>query len=289
MMNADDLSAAALAMLSTPVLRSAMTRQQRSSAASQAVLRLVDLGLARGITTIRSLIWRCDRWLEKNHRSDVVYRKAVVTQMLDAVGGTLLPEFRANRSFADFLSVSQQLHAVEIKSDLDNTSRLATQLADYQKIAPFVSVIGSQCLINRLTSDSCIGSVGLHWLDESGVVHTLRPAEPDTSNLDSSVMMRSLRRSEYLAALAELGIFLPSLPNTRVFSSAMDATRNIDPALYYEAFSAQLRQRRPRAGRSAIARLPAPVRPAVWRLNPTTRQLSLLHRWLDQEVTYVHA
>lgn len=288
-MNTDELSAAALAMLSTPVLRSAMTRQQRSSTASQAVLRLVDLGLTRGISTIRSLIWRCDRWLEKHHRSDVVYRKAVVTQMLDTVNGILLPEFRANRSFADFLSVSEELHAIEIKSDLDNTSRLATQLADYQKIAPLVSVIGSHCLIDRLTSNSYIESVGLHWLDEAGIVHMLRPAKPNTSNLNSAVMMRSLRRSEYLESLAELGVLLPNLPNTLVFSSAMDVTRNIDPDLYYKAFSAQLRKRKPRAGRSAIGRLPAPVRPAVWRLNPTAKQLVLLHRWLDQEVPYVHA
>lgn len=280
-------STAAIAILSAPVLRSAMEAPR--CLADRAVRTLVESGFAEGVLTVRSLIWRCHRWLTRYHRGDVVYRKAVVTEMLAYERGILLPEFRADRSFVDFLSVSDHLHAVEIKSDLDNASRLARQLVDYRKIAPLVSVIGAGYIVDRLASDSRFSSVGLHQLDEGGRLQALRMASFDPMFLDSEAMMRSLRRVEYLCVLAELGVELPALPNTRLFSAAMKRAIAVDPALYYVAFSSQLRKRKPRAGRTAIAKLPAPVRPAIWQLDPTSTQIFRLHQWLDQEVSYVYA
>lgn len=282
------LAPSAAAMLSAPVLRSAMGGRQHSLA-DRTVRALLECGFAEGVSTVRSLIWRCDRWLTRYHRGDVVYRKAMVTEILASERGIILPEFRANRSFVDFLSVSDRLHAVEVKSDLDNASRLVSQLLDYKRIAPLVSVIGSRRIVDRMVDDDRFPSVGLYWIDDTDALRSIRAASPDTDSLDSETMMRSLRRTEYLGVLDELGLVLPTLPNTRVFSAAMQLARGVDPARYYVGFLSQLRKRKPRAGRSAIAKLPAPVRPAIWQLDPTAPQISRLHYWIDQEVSYVYA
>ena len=86
--------------------------------------------------------------------------------------------------------------------------------------------------------------------------------------------MRSLRRAEYLRVLSALGVTVPDLPNTRVFSYALSASRNLDPFVFHNAVAEQLRERKPRAGRSLIARLPEPVRPTVLKLDPTRQQVS---------------
>ncbi|MCV7516985.1 sce7726 family protein, partial [Micrococcus luteus] len=110
----------------------------------------------------------------------------------------LLPEFRVGRSIVDFLTVTDSLHAVEIKSDLDNTSRLDSQLHDYQKIAPLVSVMASKRVVERVLAAPEFQSVGLHWLDTNGRVQSVRDARFSREHLDSEVLMRSLRRAEYL-------------------------------------------------------------------------------------------
>lgn len=288
-MTDDRWGGAAAALLSAPVLRSAMGNDSQQLKATAAVSKLVESGFAEGAKTVRSLIWRCDRWLAKHHRSDVVFRKAIATEMLQSVGGILLPEFRIDRSKVDFLSVSDHLHAIEVKSDLDNDSRLAKQLDDYVKVAPFISIVGSERIIESVSVDLRFESVGLRWIDEGGGLQLARPAVFDTARLDSETMMRSLRRSEYLEILFRLGTPLPVLPNTLVFSAASEASRTVSPLRFYEEFIVQLRKRKPRAGLSAISKLPAPVRPAVWQLDPTIRQVSQLCQWLDKEVTYVHA
>lgn len=282
-------AAAASALLSAPVLRSAMRDGPVSKLANRTISDLIESGLAVGASTVRTLIWRCDRWLSRHYRNDLVYRRAVLGQMIPMSDGILLPEFRVCRSIVDFLAVTDSLHAVEIKSDLDNTSRLDSQLHDYRKMAPLVSVLASKRVVKRLLASSEFQTIGLHWLDVNGRVETVRDAEFCRKSLDSEVLMRSLRRAEYLKVLSALGVPIPDLPNTRVFSYALAASRSLDPLVFHNAVAEQLRGREPRAGRSLIARLPAPVRPAVLKLNPTRRQISCLQDWMNQEVGNVYA
>lgn len=282
-------AAAASALLSAPVLRSAMRDGPESKLVNRTISSLFESGLAPGASTIRTLIWRCDRWLSRHYRNDLVYRKAVLGQMIPRTGGVLLPEFRAGRSIVDFLGVSESLHAVEIKSDLDNTSRLNSQLHDYRKIAPFVSLMASRRVVERVLATPEFQSIGLHWLDVNGRVETIREARFSQEFLDSGILMRSLRREEYLKVLAALGYSVPDLPNTRVFSYALDASKNLDPLMYHNAVAEQLKERRLRAGRSLIAKMPEPVRPAILKLNPTRQQISSLQKWFNQEVRNVHA
>ena len=282
-------AAAASALLSAPVLRSAMRDGPASKLANRTISRLVESGLAIGASTVRTLIWRCDRWLSRHYRNDLVYRRAVLGQMIPWRDGILLPEFRIGRSIVDFLAVTDSLHAVEIKSDLDNTSRLDSQLHDYRKIAPRVSVIASERVVDRVLAAPKFQTVGLHWLDVNGRVETVRDAQYSPEFLNSEVLMRSLRRAEYLRVLSALGSAVPDLPNTRVFSYALAASQNLDPLVFHNAVAEQLRGRKLRAGRSLIARLPEPVRPAVLKLDPTRQQISSLQDWMNQEVANVYA
>ena len=226
-------AAAASALLSAPVLRSAMRDGPASKLANRTISSLVASGLATGASTVRTLIWRCDRWLSRHYRNDLVYRRAVLGQMIPWSDGILLPEFRVGRSIVDFLAVTDTLHAVEIKSDLDNTSRLDSQLHDYRKIAPLVSVMASKRVVERVLAAREFETVGLHWLDANGRVETVRDAEFSREYLDSEVLMRSLRRAEYLRVLSALGSTVPDLPNTRVFSYALAASRDLDPLIFH--------------------------------------------------------
>lgn len=281
-------ASAASALLSAPVLRSVIKDGANSKLANFTISRLLETGLGYGAATVRTLIWRCDRWLSRNYRNDLVYRKAILNQIMSG-NRVLLPEFRANRSVADILAVSDMLHAVEIKSDLDNVSRLGNQLRDYMQIAPLVSVLATQRVAENVASNAQFDSVGLYWLNSEGEAETLREARFCGEHLNSGVMMRSLRRNEYTAVLESMGTPLPELPNTRIFSSALGLSLEADPLMYHNAVVEQLRRRRPQAGRSSISRLPEPVRPAILKLDPTKQQISSLQAWFDQEVTDVYA
>lgn len=282
-------AAAASALLSAPALRSAMSSGRESELAQRIVSQLVDSGFADGAQTIRTVVWRCHRWLSRYHRNDLVYRNAIIEQSAPKGPGVILPEFRIGGSIADFLKVEESLHVLEIKSDVDNVTRLERQIDEYEKIAPLVSLVLSPRLVDYVVNVSRFDRVGLQVLSRHGEIQCVRRAQFSGGSLDSGFMMRSIRRSEYLNVLKELGHPVPELPNTQEFSCALDLSMRVDPFLYHEAVVEVLKKRKLKAGRSRIARLPGPLRPSVLKLNPTGRQIDSLREWLNMEVENVYA
>lgn len=277
------------ALHSPAVIRAAMVEGPTSELANSRIHQVLQTGLASGASDARGVFWQCHRWLSKNYRNDIFYRKVAVSYLSSHGQRSLFPEFRADRSIVDLLAVTKSLHAVEIKSDRDNASRLGDQLLDYMKIAPQVSLFGPRRMIRELRLETVFESVGLHWVDDKGQVRCERPAEVNTRFLDSTVLMRSLRREEYTKVLLDLGLPVPRLPNTRIFSYALEESRKVDPLAYHNAVSAQLRKRRLRAGNAVIERMPAPLIPSLLRLDPTINEVARLRAWLTREISHVHA
>lgn len=254
---------------------------------AEAVRRLADCGFAPPGLSIRQLVWRCDRWLQHHYRNEHVYRTSVLQSLLREKHRRVIPEFRVNLSQADFLVVGSDLHIVEIKSELDTLDRLEQQVADYRLVAARISVVGSPRLASRLLEDAKWAGVGVATLGEDGDVRSRREARPDRSQLSSTAIMRSMRRSEYVDALRLLGFDVPPLPNTRVFTHSLQLAASVPASAFHDAAAAQLAMRRPRAGMGAISRVPRPLRAIVLRIDPGRSQLQRFYSWLDSEVEYV--
>lgn len=250
----------------------------------EVIRRLANCGVAFPDSSVRQLMWRCDRWLHRNYRNEHVYRSQVLQSLLQEKHRRVLPEFRVNSSQADFLVVDSDLHVVEIKSELDTLDRLEQQIADYRLIATRVSVVGHPRLASRLLEDRRWEAVGVATLGDDGSVQYCREAQRDPSGLSSTAIMRSLRRSEYVDALRVLGFQVPELPNTRVFAHSLQLAANVPATDFHDAAAAQLAVRSPRVGMGAIARVPRPLRAIVLRIDPGRSQLERLNRWLDSEV-----
>lgn len=282
-------ASAATALSSTRTLRSVLGPVNERFLVQDVLRRLIEVGLSTEGMSIRALIWRCDRWLNSNYRNATVYRKAVVTSPEPPFNEMLFPEFRASRSIVDFLAVADVLHAVEIKSDLDDTSRIGAQLESYKRIAPLVSLVGPPRLVDRLATIPAYNEIGLYAMTGRGVIEPCRGATVAPDLLDVSTMMRSMRRVEFLAILGDHGHPLGDMPNTRIFSRALEVSQEINPLSYQQSMAAQLRRRRLRVGRNAIHSLPAPLRASMLTLNPTSEQLATIRDWLDREVRDVLA
>lgn len=285
------LAPATSRLLSPVTLRSVMEpKVGDSSVAVVAVKRLVELGMSDGVGTIRALMWRCHRWLNRHHRNEQIYRRAAMEQLVPANKTVrLFQEFRMGQSIVDYLFVSGALHAVEIKSDVDGLGRLTSQLNDYRRIAPCVSVLGAQHLVERVAELQQFTEVGLLWLDDTGRIRVLRDAVHAAQHLEPMAMMCSLRRSEFVQVSERMGAPVPAMPNTKVFRYVQGLTKNFDPIEYHHEVVRVLGLRPQRLSPWAVSRVPSPLKPAVLKLNPTRDGLARLHFWLNQEVASVFA
>jgi len=89
------------------------------------------------------------------------------SQKTDAVGAEVL--FSQNKRKADLLIMGKFFHALEIKGDADNLSKLVWQIPDYQKAFDFVSVVVTGKHLKRVY-DRLPKSVGVILFDDDQLI-----------------------------------------------------------------------------------------------------------------------
>ena len=147
---------------------------------------------------------------------------------------TALSQVRVGEHIADFVMINGEGYVYEIKSDLDNFSRLHDQLSAYFTAFSKVSVLSSIHDLDRVTATLSnfydIGDfVGIYVLSEKNTifskVHSREPKQFDEM-LGHSSIFGLLRKREYEDALLS---FYGGLPEAA-------------PVFYYKACLEQFRQ-----------------------------------------------
>jgi hypothetical protein len=194
------------------------------------------------------------------------YKNALAQRVLYSKYGArnnqIFFEFRTGASKLDALIVNESLHAIEVKSELDQLTRLQAQVADYKLRFSHVWVFCSERnlrSIERIVSSD----VGLICLRQNRLFSIARPATCDQSKLNSVAILEMLRRQEYLSILKRFGFQEEKMPNTRLFSEAMRFGANIDPLLLHEELRLALSPRVKSFSASTLKRIPYELRGAV--------------------------
>ncbi|AXK38413.1 sce7726 family protein [Crenobacter cavernae] len=151
--------------------------------------------------------------LVQDYRNEYVYKNLIARQLMlerHAPGeAVLLSEFRAYESLADLVILNGTSTVYEIKSELDNLSRLDKQLDDYLKIFDRVNVVThhscAEVFLKRLPA-----RVGLLALDVDGRFVEVREAASNLDEVSSRAIFYSLRQAEYEAVLMAVDGELPA-------------------------------------------------------------------------------
>jgi hypothetical protein len=197
-------------------------------------------------------------------RTEYVYKSALVNKLLlgrhSLATTTYLSEFRIGSSKADVVLVNGAGTVYEIKSDRDRLTRLDQQVGDYQRVFPRVIVFCSDRhieAVDRLVPNS----VGLSVLTKRNQISVVRSAQPTYSKLDSLWILDALREGEARAALRELNVPVPEVPNTELYKVMRDVFEALPSTLLHERVLAVLKSERGLAPLAdAVKALPTSVR-----------------------------
>jgi len=197
-------------------------------------------------TTIGDALDRAFDTLVASYRNEYVYKNLVARQlMLDlhsADDAVLLSEFRAYESLADLVILNGTSSVYEIKSELDNLTRLDKQLSDYLKIFDRVNVV-THCSCTSTLLTRLPRQVGIVELNESGLLVTVREANSNVSNLSSKAIFYSLRRNEYEAILLAAHGELPRASPARMMSACADMFGELPPTIAHSMMVERLKDR----------------------------------------------
>lgn len=189
-------------MFSSPTYRALAQAQWTPALSRLSALHEVD-GVTSG-TALGEALDAAYTQLARDYRVEYVYKNTIVSRMVfgrhspDTASAVL--ELAAGDSIADIVVLNGASTAYEIKTDLDQFSRLPQQVADYAKCFDKVVVVTSRSRA-EVALDLVPSAHGVIGVDRRGRMRTYREPTVDKSRLDPQLMFQMLRRDEYFAIL----------------------------------------------------------------------------------------
>ena len=170
--------------------------------------------------TVRSVFDFCYNLLCKEYRNEYYYKNTIANKILigrhSVSNSTMFTEFRVGANKADCVIVNGTATCYEIKTDYDNLTRLKAQINSYLRIFDKINVVVSDKYLISV-SENIPSDVGIILLSRRGALREIRAATLIQTPLDTDMLMRSLRRDEYVGLVKALMGYSPNVSNTEIF------------------------------------------------------------------------
>jgi hypothetical protein len=180
------------------------------------------------------------------YRGEYVFKNLLVNRLVfgrhNARTASALLELRAGTSIADVVIFNGTSTAYEIKTDLDNLSRLPVQTQNYSRYFEQVFVVTTTRMAPRIVT-AIPAHVGVLVLTSRGSLSHIRDASSEMNRLSSAALFGLLRRGEVLRILERTCGYEVDVPVAQIWhrTREMFAALPVDVA-HREAVS-ELRER----------------------------------------------
>jgi hypothetical protein len=227
-------------------------RKMNTSAGAKTYARQIKRTFEKGgaalpeFCSIQYLLDKSYTHLQKDYRHEYVYKTKLLSDFVlknyrfnDTI---ILNEFRLGRSIADMVLINGTNKVFEIKTELDNPDRLASQLDDYFKVFSSVYLVTHHSLTSKY---KCIvnSHVGIIEFDENLTLGINREAQIENSLLSNQTMMKSLRKSEFLNIIVQLFGQLPDAPPVKLYRACLSLIEGVDSITLQRCFLDALKSR----------------------------------------------
>ncbi|MGE8179040.1 sce7726 family protein [Pseudomonas fluorescens] len=189
----------------------------------------------------------CYKDLGRNYRFEYFFKNVVANKVVlgrhKLSTATLISEFRVENNKADCVILNGNSTCYEIKTDLDNFSRLNDQLSAYEKLFDRTYVVIAEAH-REYALKNIQDSVGLIVLTARDTLSEVRSARLVRNKIDPKVLIRSLRQPEYFSMACQIEKAPFGLSNTDIFSWCESVFLKADADLLRSIFCKTLKETR---------------------------------------------
>lgn len=227
--------------------------------------------------------------LRRHYRNEYVYKNSIAQRLFigrhRAANSALLQEVPVGGSIADCLFVNGGVTAYEIKTELDTSARLFSQIEDYYKVSTQVFVVTHRALEATYQEILADSPAGLVVMNPAWGMSVQKPAIECHESLDHHALFGLLRTDERRRVLESVDVPVPDVPNGKRFAAWLDASEQIDMNVFLSLVSAELKLRQ-----NALPDLvtkdarTAPLRSALLKIGIRNNNEAInVDRWLREE------
>lgn len=182
--------------------------------------------------TFGNAISQIYQYMDYQHRNEYYYKNTILNQLLikkhDIYNTAALTELPIGDSKADFIMINGRGIVYEIKTDLDNLSRLESQINDYYKVFSYVYVVVGKKQFEKVEEFLKDQRVGIYELNDKGSLVLRRKAYCNREFLSYDVMFQLLRKAEFEAILRKHYNELPMVNNFQYYRECLKWIKRIN-------------------------------------------------------------
>lgn len=236
---------AVLAAAFSPVVLRRLARKEPAS--TDARIGVIASLLANHPTgTLGEAFDAAHRILARSYRSEYVFKNELISRIIfgrhSPRTASALVEQHMGSSCADVLVLNGTSTVYEIKTDLDDFSRLSGQLESYSTRAEYVFVASSMTRADALAArvPENVGVIGLHT---NGRLTVAREAISNLDRIDVSHLFGMLRVAELEAILGRTHRYVPEPHQSRAWYAMRDLFHELSPTVAHAETLHELRAR----------------------------------------------
>ena len=208
--------------------------------------RLARHVLINGKTTYLEVFREIYNKLLNSYRNEYFYKNALLNKVVlgqySLNTTTILNEFRIGSSCADFVFLNGEVRIYEIKTELDDLSKLRKQIEDYSKFSNKVYIVSSSKHSRKLQNAFGETGIGIIEYTSKNTLKELSKAN-DLNRLDHTTIFKTLRKPEYTDLIFREFGEIPNVPNTKIFKECLEMVKLIDIEIFQSLAMKQLKRR----------------------------------------------
>jgi hypothetical protein len=220
------------------------------------------LGLTSALgphTTVGEMYEHLYREMRRSYRTEYLYKNEIIRTVFEARHNpdrstVLLERHIAGwASRVDMVVVNGTTTAYEIKTDLDDVTRLRKQTNFSLQAFDRVIVVCSERSVEAVRRETD-ERVGIYVLTSEGRVHRVRGYVQNAEMVDPAAVFSILQRAEYVRAIERFVGPVPALDPRRRYEFCAAAFARIEPKTAHAVLASALRRRFVRGADAALLR-----------------------------------
>ena len=227
-------------------------------------------------------------YMSKNYRNEYIYKNTIVNKLLIGVHSTnttvAISEVPINKSKADIVLINGKATVFEIKTDLDNFSRLDSQINDYFKAFTRVCVVSTLNNFDQLNKLYENSPVGIYILNEKNQISKKFRKEPteNTNFLEYKSIFKLLHKQEYCNLINDVYGFIPVVPPAQLYKECFKLFCKI-PILHAYRNTLKEIKKRKKINHDMLKTVPYELKSLVYFSRYSTVDCSRLFSFLENK------
>lgn len=169
--------------------------------------------------------------LQTNYRCEYFFKNKLFNKILKQYSlttTTVFNEFKIGNSKADIMLLNGCIKIFEIKTELDDLTKLKKQINDYQKIAEIINIVTDSKFVNKLLLEYNNTDIGIIEFTDKNSLKIHKKARENCGAFEFDTMFKLLHKKEYLYLVKKNFNFIPDVPNTKTFRVCYELLQSVD-------------------------------------------------------------